>query len=318
MYEEERWMNVPWTEDIIFPGHHRTIEINADSYNKWIRERCKVCPASALSDSNFEDWEKIQDYESMSRKMRNKISKKTFGLLIPPGNKTRGLIDVGKYKFGIRTFPYYESGSVTFLRMGIRRSRLPIYQSDYEYYSTGACMFTGPVHIPILYKGNSPWMSLTPMEVYTLREALRYARGHVLIAGLGMGWLTEKILEKDNVNKVTQIELDEDVISFFGKPIKEKYGDKIDFIHADIYDFLEQVDPKQFDSMIFDIWKDYGGASCDEDFQSIKNKYSWVWGWGDVEYEFEDDEFEDLHEEPDFDNDPITWYNEKSYEYWGF
>jgi len=62
----------------------------------------------------------------------------------------------------------------------------------------GVVRFTGDVVIPTLYDFASlptlnVWMSLTPMEVFTLRPGLRLARGKVVVAGLGLGWFLQKV-----------------------------------------------------------------------------------------------------------------------------
>ena len=126
------------------------------------------------------------------------------------------------------------------------------------------------------------WMSLTPMEVFSLRPGIEAASGRVLIAGLGMGWLTQKILEKPDVKHVTQIELCQEVINFFGQPLSNMFPGKVDYIREDIWNILPQLDLKRFDSIIFDIWPSYGSAHLDRKFQLLKKEQRGkVWGWGD-------------------------------------
>lgn len=126
------------------------------------------------------------------------------------------------------------------------------------------------------------WMSLTPMEVFSLRPGIEAAEGRVLIAGLGMGWLTQQILEKPDVKHVTQIEICQEVIQFFGQPLDDMFPGKIDFMQGDIWNILPQLDLKKFDSIIFDIWPAYGSAYLDRKFQLLKKEQRGkVWGWGD-------------------------------------
>lgn len=169
-------------------------------------------------------------------------------------------------------------------------------------------MFTGPVHIPILAKGSVTWMSLTPLEVYTLRTSLSVAYGHVLVAGLGMGWLTQKLLNTPGITKITQVELNPKILEFFGKPLKNSYGDKIELVHADVYEYLGSKGLDEFDTFVFDIWPKIFDAREDEYFQEIKNEKGEdeVWGWGDFPLRecrsYGPDETE-------FENDPSSWYN---------
>lgn len=163
------------------------------------------------------------------------------------------------------------------------RSALNIYHNRKK----SRVKFNGPVLIPTL-QGPTPgsaapfWMSLTPMEVFTLREGIDFARGRVLCAGLGMGWMTLRILEKPEVSHVTQVELNQEVINFSGKALSNRFPGKIDFILEDVWEYLQKVDLDQFDAIIFDIWPQYGTAGIDRKFQQLKAIHPGVWGWGDV------------------------------------
>ncbi len=300
--------NQPWSEDIDFPGHMHTIEIDADSYNQWIRDVCLVCDPSSLSDDAFEPGtEQMEIFQAMSSKRMIRRAKK------PP--LLRNIQDLGGgWRFGIRTFPYYKIGAIDWLQLGLVRHRLPIYcDESYGEFSKGAVLFTGPVHIPMLVRGSQTWMSLTPMEIYTLRGAIREAKGHVIVAGLGMGWLTRRILESPRVTKVTQIEMEPMVIDFFGAPLKEMFGDKLEIIQADVYEFLKK--PHGYDSYIFDIWGSLGEAEDDEDFQNLKEEIN-VWGWGDGEPDESDEPENSDQDEDGFDNDIACWSKDDPQQWW--
>jgi len=304
--------NQLWSENIMFPGHNHTIEIDADSYNQWVRDMKLPLSSDALSDTAFEPGsKKYEVFEALDNKKLIKLMRKT--------SKYRNAQNVGGgWRFGVRTLPYYSWGSLDWFATGPKRSRLSIYEVDDDCYSKGAAMFTGPVHIPILARGSVPWMSLTPMEIYSLRPALGVAEGHVLVAGLGMGWLTRRLLENSDVTKVTQLELDSDIINFFGKPIKDNSDKKLQLIEADVYQFLKET-PQKFDSIIFDIWGKFGEASDDEQFQDIKETDNTVWGWGDADnscYDYNEVEHEDQAED-EFENDLACWDKEDPQEWWG-
>lgn len=311
--------NQKWHEGIQFPGNLHTLEINADSYNDWVRKVCKVADPQSLSDQAFERGTEKDDLDIAE--MNKTIVKRAransdIGWISKPV-KLRGVKDLGdEWRFGVKTLPYYAYGAIDWLQFGLKRNRLAIYENDYGCYSKGAVMFTGPVHIPMLAKRNRIWMSLTPMEIFTLREGLSTAKGHVLVAGLGMGWLTQRILESPKVTKVTQLELIPEIIEFFGRPLKEEFGDKIDFINADVYDYLPAA--PEFDTYIFDIWPQMGDALDDEIFQNLSSELgSRVWGWGDAEMCDDDEPEYEEQDETDFPNDQACWDKEEPHEWWG-
>ena len=71
--------------------------------------------------------------------------------------------------------------------------------------SRGSVIFDGPVFIPAIHERDSfdLWMSLTPMEMITLRGGVRAAKGHTVVAGLGLGYQLIEISKKKSVKKVT-------------------------------------------------------------------------------------------------------------------
>ena len=96
------------------------------------------------------------------------------------------------------------------------------------------------------------WMSLTPMEIESQYRHIQNAKGFVAILGLGMGYATLSIAQKENVASVVVYEKNEDVVAYFeevcaGRKGYEKIrivvgdvrdtlvGQKHDFVYADIY-----------------------------------------------------------------------------------
>jgi len=107
------------------------------------------------------------------------------------------------------------------------------------------------------------------------------AKGRVLIAGLGMGWLTRRVLEKTEVSHVVQVELEPEIIRVFGQPLIEMFPGKISFVSQNVWKYLEGVDISEFDTILFDIWPGYRDAPDDAKFKKLKRKHPNVWGWGD-------------------------------------
>jgi spermidine synthase len=153
----------------------------------------------------------------------------------------------------------------------------------------GKIRFDGPVHIPMLTRENiygetQVWMSLTPMEVMSQKSGLDFAQGRTLIGGLGLGWLTSKVLEKPEVSQVVQIELDPHVLEFFGRPLSYLYPDKLDLVEANVWEFLENTALEQFDTILLDIWPRYNDARRDQNLKELRKLHSRVWAWGQEKF----------------------------------
>ena len=67
--------------------------------------------------------------------------------------------------------------------------------------------------VPVLTRGSATWMSLTPMEYESQILGVEAAEGHVVIMGLGMGWVAAETALRDGVSAVTIVERDPEVIA---------------------------------------------------------------------------------------------------------
>ena len=84
---------------------------------------------------------------------------------------------------------------------------------------------------PVLLINNTPVMSLTPLEIESQYLPIEYAYGDVLVLGLGLGYYIQKIKDKENVNEITVVEKNSDVIKFYNHFFKE--DSKIKIVNAD-------------------------------------------------------------------------------------
>jgi hypothetical protein len=66
------------------------------------------------------------------------------------------------------------------------------------------------------FDGWVPIMSDTPSEIHEHDEAIENAHGRVLITGLGLGVLVSALLAKPEVEHITVVEIDRDVIGLTG------------------------------------------------------------------------------------------------------
>jgi hypothetical protein len=150
----------------------------------------------------------------------------------------------------------------------------------------GVVRFTGDVVIPTLYDFAARptlnvWMSLTPMEVFTLRPGLRLARGKVVVAGLGLGWFLRKVHDLDAVEEVVLIEANRDLLDWYGEAICRRLPKVTQVICGDAYAYLGRLGKHA--KYLYDIWPRLGEAARDRRFQAKKLKLPHAWGWGDRE-----------------------------------
>lgn len=111
-------------------------------------------------------------------------------------------------------------------------------------------MYCSPGDYLRLSIGGRCVMSNTRMEQNTNLDFVLKATGRVLIAGLGLGMIIIPTLQKPEVESVTVVEINSNVIKLVYPYIKHP---KLHVIQADIYQWLPKRGTK-FDTIYFDIW----------------------------------------------------------------
>lgn len=99
-------------------------------------------------------------------------------------------------------------------------------------------------------------MSNTPMETLTAQEAVDSARGNVLVNGLGLGMVIEAMLHKDEVRRITVVELDKHVLKLVGPTVTgvaHALGKELSLVHADA-EAYEPPAGERYDYVWHDIW----------------------------------------------------------------
>ena len=102
----------------------------------------------------------------------------------------------------------------------------------------------------------STWMSVSPNEVYTMADAISNARGKLLTLGCGMGYFAYMASLKDEVESVTIVEIEQDVIDLFENHILPQFQhkEKITIIKADAIEYMRDLSDGEFDYCFADIW----------------------------------------------------------------
>lgn len=104
--------------------------------------------------------------------------------------------------------------------------------------------------------GWDTWMSISPSELESQELGCRYAFGHTVIMGLGMGWIAINAALRPSVSRVTVVELDPEVIDLFSlsgaaDTIPEAARNKITIVKANA---LEWTSNGKVDFLYADIW----------------------------------------------------------------
>lgn len=94
------------------------------------------------------------------------------------------------------------------------------------------------------------FMSDTPAEYRDASYFIACATGHVLVSGLGLGMVIKALLLKSDVDSITVVELEADVIAL----VADHYADtRLRVVHGDAYRWKPD---RRFDWAWHDIWAD--------------------------------------------------------------
>ena len=105
-----------------------------------------------------------------------------------------------------------------------------------------------------LTNGNNVWMSLNPNEIETMKPFINKAKGHVLVLGLGLGYVAFMMALKNEVKSVTIIEKDQDIINLFNYLIAPHFvnKNKIKIIKDDAVNYVRRN--QKYDYIFADLW----------------------------------------------------------------
>ena len=201
-----------------------------------------------------------------------------FGLDIDGSADERALIrnyitpsvramDANRY----RSNPYYKNINIPSVKKGsweLKKEKYPAYRGviaadmiirdDFtEIPPLG--FFKEEFEFPAVLEDGNEWMTLTPVDLDTSDEAIERAHGRVVTFGLGLGYYTYMVSEKEDVESITVVEKDEDVISLFKEYILPQFAhpEKVRIVNADAFEYAEHEMPKEkFDVAFVDTWRD--------------------------------------------------------------
>ncbi|SHI00485.1 hypothetical protein [Desulfosporosinus lacus] len=120
--------------------------------------------------------------------------------------------------------------------------------------------FEADIDLPVLKEGKKIWMSPAISELESMGEGTEKGHGKCLTIGLGIGVLPYLWLLKDEVESVTVVEINQDVIDLFEKYIRPQFrtAKKLEIIHGDAFDYYNEDFLNQFDYVYVDFWESSG------------------------------------------------------------
>ena len=136
----------------------------------------------------------------------------------------------------------------------------------------------------ILHRHAAVWMSISPMEKESQQIGIDFSRGHVVVFGLGMGWSAAMSALKPEVDRVTVVEMDDEVLAMhreldlFGR-LPDNAGDKVEIVEADALDWKPDT---HVDMLMPDIWLDMVSWERAEEVQDMQANVAadMVYFWG--------------------------------------
>lgn len=108
---------------------------------------------------------------------------------------------------------------------------------------------------PTMFIDNRLWMSLSYMEVQSHYLPIKFAKGKVATAGLGLGYFALRAAKKKSVEKVDVYEINPEVIKFFLETFKHRKTlmNKINIIEGDV---REKLKNQTYDLVFLDIYRE--------------------------------------------------------------
>ncbi len=117
--------------------------------------------------------------------------------------------------------------------------------------------FDADIDMPALIEGNRVWMSPAISEIESMRDGIEKGHGKCMTMGLGIGVLPYLWLLKDEVESVTIVEFNKDVIDLFDKYIRPQFPNdkKLEILHGDAFEFYNEEFLNSFDYVYVDFWE---------------------------------------------------------------
>lgn len=111
-------------------------------------------------------------------------------------------------------------------------------------------------------------MSNTPMEKNTNRDFVCNAHGNVLIGGLGIGLILLAIQDKEEVERITVVEKNKEVIELVGSQLP--LNSKVHIVHDDVFEYKPK---EKYNTIYMDIWNYINSDIYNQQMKPIISRY---------------------------------------------
>ena len=167
--------------------------------------------------------------------------------------------------------PYYKNIKIPEVKKGkweLKREKYPAYRGviandmmlcDNFREVPPLGFFKEEFEFPAVLEDGNEWMTLTPVDLDTSDDAVERAHGKVVTFGLGLGYYTYMVSEKDIVDSITVVERSKDVIALFEEYILPQFShpEKVRIVNADAFEYAEcEMPNEKFDVAFVDTWRD--------------------------------------------------------------
>lgn len=149
----------------------------------------------------------------------------------------------------------YEKNTVkkrTLINMDFHK---PLGKYLFHYHPLG--YFDEDIVLPALVEGSKVWMSPAVSEIESMRVGIEKGCGKCMTMGLGIGVIPYLWLLKDQVESVTVVEFNKNVIKLFEEYIRPQFktSKKLEIIHGDAIDYYNEEFLNRFDYVYVDFWE---------------------------------------------------------------
>lgn len=157
--------------------------------------------------------------------------------------------------------PAGESGNARIEKFALTKDDIAIANMRAMFQPGGAGRMLYPGDYTHLMIDGALVMSDTHAEAREHWSPVRYASGHVLLNGLGLGFVLQAMLTKHDVDHITVVEKNEHVLAL----VAPSFPQHTTFIHADALEWRPDKG-ERYGFVWHDIWKDI----CSDNLEDMK------------------------------------------------
>lgn len=136
--------------------------------------------------------------------------------------------------------------------------------NKFDFYLSNDTILNENMKYPVLYLDGELYMSISPMEVQSHINPFLWGNGHILIAGLGLGFIVNQLQEKESVLSIDVIDNDALAIQMYEELFPNH--PKVNLIEANFFHFKSE---KHYDYFYADIWASRNYARILKEGESV-------------------------------------------------